>query len=562
MYEDFKVFLHIVWKFLGLPPPTAVQLDMGDYLQHGPKRRIIEGFRGVGKSYVTVAFVIWLLLRDPQHKVMVVSAGEERATAFSIFVKRLISEMSILHHLRPKLGQRTSNEAFEVGPATAGGSPSVKSVGITGQLTGSRADTIIADDIEIPKNSETQNQRDKLAELIKEFDSVLKPGGNIVYLGTPQTEQSLYNRLPERGYDICVWPAELPNETYYKRMHSKLAPFVHRTVLEGYVYGTSLDPKRFTDDDLAERKLSYGSAGFSLQFLLDTSLSDANRYPLRLRDLIIMPLDVARGPMSVAWGPKQDQLYHDLITPGLDGDAFYRPAYTDDSSYQPYTGAVMFVDPAGRGADETTWAVAKMLNATVFLTKVVGTQGGYEDRVLRRIAQDAKEQCVNTVLVEENFGLGMFEKLLQPHLVAVGHACVIEPIRSTRQKELRIIDTLEPIMNQHRLVVAEDVVREDDAMVQGYTPDKATAYRLFHQLTRITRDKGALAHDDRLDAVAGAVSYWVDALAQDQRKAVEKAKDKLREKELKDFFANQINAQFRAPSKAGKGRRDGFVIRS
>jgi len=561
MYEDFKVYLHVVWDHLTLPKPTPVQLDIADYLQHGPRRRIIEGFRGVGKSYVTVAFVTWLLLRNPDEAVMVVSAGEDRATAFSIFVKRLIAEMEILQHLRPKLGQRTSNEAFDVGPAKAKGSPSVKSVGIFGQLTGSRAGTIVADDIEVPKNSETQNMRDKLSELVKEFDAVLMPGGDIVYLGTPQTEQSLYNRLPERGYDIRVWPSELPTEAYYQRMSAKLAPYVHQMVEKGIAYGMSLDPKRFTDDDLAERRLSYGAAGYALQFLLDTALSDAERYPLRLRDLIVMALDTKRGPVSVAWGPKPNQMYHDLHTPGMDGDAFYRPAYTDVSDYQPYTGAVMFVDPSGAGQDETTWAVTKMLNATVYLTKVVGTQGGYSDDILRKIAQDAKEQGVNTILIEENFGQGMFGKLLQPHLVATGHPCAIEPIRSNRQKELRIIDTLEPLMNQHRLVVCESVVRADDEQVQNYTAEKATNYRLFHQMTRITRDKGALGHDDRLDAVAGSAAYWVDAMAQDASKAAQKTRDKLMDKELKQFYADQVMAKFRKPS-SRKGRRDGFVLKA
>ncbi|WP_270994138.1 phage terminase large subunit, partial [Listeria seeligeri] len=99
-----------------------------------------------------------------------------------------------------------SNLAFDVGPAQPDQSPSVKSVGINGQLTGSRADTIIADDIEVPKNSMTVVQREKLAELVKEFDAVLKPGGEIIYLGTPQTEESLYNKLPERGYVIRIWP--------------------------------------------------------------------------------------------------------------------------------------------------------------------------------------------------------------------------------------------------------------------------------------------------------------------------------------------------------------------
>lgn len=550
MYEDFKVFLALVWAHLGLPPPTDVQLDMADYLQHGPRRMMIEGFRGVGKSYVTVAFVVWLLLRDPDHSIMVVSANEDRSTAFSTFTKRIVAEMEILKHLRAKAHQRTSNEAFDVGPATAKGSPSVKSVGIFGQLTGSRADTIIADDIEVPKNSETQGMRDKLAELVKEFDAVLTPGGTIAYLGTPQTEQSLYNRLPERGYDIRVWPAEIPTTAYYKRMHRKLAPYVHRMMDAGHKLGRSLDPKRFSDEDLAERKLSYGSAGYALQFLLDTALSDANRYPLRLRDLIVMSLDPSQGPVSVAWGPKPNQVYSDLHTPGLDGDAFYRPAYVDEGRYTPYTGSVMFVDPAGRGSDETCWAVAKALNATIFLTHMVGTQGGYEDHVLRRVAQDAKDQGVNLILVEENFGQGMFEKLLQPHLLAVGHPCAVEGVRSSRQKELRIIDTLEPIMSQHRLVVAEEVVRADDRLVADYTPEKATQYRLFHQMTRITRDKGALAHDDRLDAVAGAVAYWVDSLAQDAQKAAEKARDKVMEKTLQQHLADQLDQIDRA----GKGR--------
>lgn len=548
MYEDFKVFLRLVWAHLGLPPPTAVQLDMADYLQHGPRRKMISGFRGVGKSYVTVAFVLWLLLRDPDRSIMVVSANEDRATAFSTFVKRIITEMPVLNHLLPKAGQRSSNVAFDVGPAKAKGSPSVKSVGIFGQLTGSRADDIIADDIEVPKNSETQGMREKLSELVKEFDAVLKPGGSITYLGTPQSEQSLYNRLPERGYEIRVWPSEIPNERYYLRMESKLAPYVKDAMAKGIKYGTSLDPKRFSDADLAERRLSYGASGYALQFLLDTALSDGNRYPLKLRDLIVAPMDIQKGPASIAWGPKPSAVYSDLFTPGMDGDAFYRPAFIDESQFLPYTGSVMFVDPAGRGADETCWAVAKLLNATVYVPLVVGTQGGYEDHVLRRIATDAKTHGVNLILVEENFGQGMFEKLLIPHLAAVDHLCSVEPVRQNRQKELRIIDTLEPLMSQHRLVISEEVVRADDKTVTHYPPEKQAQYRLFYQMTRITRDKGALAHDDRLDALAGAVAYWVDAMAQDAQKASQKAKDRLLEAAMVQHLRDQLEP-FSGPSR-------------
>ncbi|AMD61450.1 hypothetical protein AWN88_25665 [Agrobacterium tumefaciens] len=196
--EDFKVFLFLIWKHLNLPEPTRSQYVMAEWLQTGPIRLVIEAFRGIGKSWVTAAYVCWLLYRDPQLKIMVVSASKLRADDFSTFTLRLIHEVPFLKHLMPRDGQRSSKIAFDVGPARADQSPSVKSVGITGQLTGSRADVIIADDIEVTNNSATQTMRDKLKELTKEFAAILKPldTSKIIYLGTPQTEQSIYNSLP------------------------------------------------------------------------------------------------------------------------------------------------------------------------------------------------------------------------------------------------------------------------------------------------------------------------------------------------------------------------------
>ncbi|WP_211380803.1 phage terminase large subunit [Agrobacterium tumefaciens] len=162
---------------------------------------------------------------------------------------------AILEHLKPGKGQRDSNITFDVGPAGASQSPSVKSVGITGQLTGSRADVIIADDVESLNNAMTSTMRDLLAERIKEFDAVLKPGGRVIYLGTPQTEMSIYNRLPERGYEIRIWPARIPVDP--DKYQGRLAPFVMRMIQDGNPAGTPVDPKRFHDLDLLEREASY-----------------------------------------------------------------------------------------------------------------------------------------------------------------------------------------------------------------------------------------------------------------------------------------------------------------
>src|SRR5262249_34990700 len=143
---------------------------------------------------------------------------------FSTFMKQLIFDMPLLAFLRPRPDQRQSTIAFDVGPAKPDPSPSVKSVGINGQLTGSRANVIIADDIEIPHNSDTQGKRDKILELVKEFDAVIKPGGRIIYLGTPQTEQSIYNELPKRGYVIRIWPSRFPKSV--DRYGTRLAPYI------------------------------------------------------------------------------------------------------------------------------------------------------------------------------------------------------------------------------------------------------------------------------------------------------------------------------------------------
>lgn len=559
LYEDFKVFTKYVWRHLNLPPPTPIQLDIADYLQFGPRRRIIEAFRGVGKSYVTSAFVCWALLRNPDLAIMVVSASKVRADDFSTFTKRLIREVDVLNHLVPGKDQRDANVAFDVGPATAKHAPSVKSVGITGQLAGSRADIIVADDIEIPTNSETQNMRDKIAEAVKEFDAVLKPSGHVLFLGTPQTEQSLYNKLRERGYDCRVWPSEIPNEEYLRRMQHLLSPYIIERVKGGLKFGHSTDPKRFSNEDLAERKMSYGGAGYSLQFLLDTTLSDAQRYPLKLRDLIVMELDDKKGPTSVVWSPTKALVHSDLFTPGLDGDAFYMPAY-QEPRWAEYQGSVLYVDPSGRGQDETSWCVAKLLYGTIFVPVCRGNVGGYDDQVLRAIAVDAKIHEVSLVLVESNFGQGMFEKLLIPHLHTVGHKAAVEGVRNSRQKELRIIDTLEPLMSQHRLVVGKAVVEQDNTSVQNYPQDKQTSYRLFYQMTRLTRAKGALVHDDRLEALAGAVSYWVEAMAIDQKKAADKANERAMDQEIREHLRWQLSEAFGGPKRTTKDREKGSFL--
>lgn len=542
--SDFKVFVYYIHQHLGLPEPTPVQLNMTDYLQHGPKRSIIQAFRGVGKSHLTAGYVVWRLLKDPETKILVVSASKERADAFSTFCQRLIWELEGLEYLKPRSEQRQSKISFDVGPATASQSPSVKSVGITSQITGSRADLIVADDIEVLNNSGTQQMRDKLAETIKEFDAVLKPlpTSRVVFLGTPQTEDSLYAKLPERGYECRIWPARMPKEEEIDKYGESLAPFIKSMDLAP---SAPTDPLRFQEEDLLEREASYGKAGFAMQFMLSTQLSDMERFPLKVRDLIVMSVDNEQGPLRLTWGPLEDRALNDLPNAAMRGDRMYPPMNVGDV-VTDFSGCVMSIDPSGRGADETGYAVVKMLNGFLYVVACGGLSGGYDDTTLTELSHIAKKFKVNEIVVESNFGDGMFIKLLQPVISKI-HPVLIEEVRHSKQKERRIIDTLEPVMMRHKLVIDPKVIEEDFRTAQKYEQAVRFHKMLIYQMTRITTDKGSLKHDDRLDALSMAVGYYVEQMNRDEVAGESAHKQDLLDKELEKFIDNVDN-----PNKVSK----------
>jgi hypothetical protein len=512
--SDFRKFLFVIWKHLNLPDPTPVQYDIAYNLQHGDKRMIIEAFRGVGKSWVTSAYVVWLLYMNPQLNILVVSASKSRSDDFTTFTLRLINEIEVLAHLRPKPDQRQSKISFDVAPAAASHAPSVKSVGISGQLAGSRADVIVADDIEVPNNSMTQGMRDKLSEAVKEFDAILKPEGRIIYLGTPQNQESLYNKLPDRGYKVSIWPARYPNTDQTVGYGSKLARLISNAMAADHtIVGEPTDPNRFSDFDLLEREASYGRSGFALQFMLDTRLSDAERYPLKVSDLIIMDIPTQEAPEKVSWSSDSQYIVEELPNVAFNGDHLHKPMFMS-SEFVEYTGSVMSIDPSGRGKDETGYAVVKMLNGYLYVRRCGGIAGGYSEEALQKLAVIAKEEQVNEIIVESNFGDGMFNQLFMPVLNKV-HSVTMSEVRHNTQKERRIIDVLEPVMNQHRLVMDKKVIQKDFDSCQHLPPEQALRYQLMYQLTRLTADRGALTNDDRLDALSMACQYWVDAMAQD-----------------------------------------------
>jgi len=507
-----------------------MQYYMAEYLQEGHTRSQLEALRGIGKTWVTGAFVCWRLLRDPNEKILIVSQSGAHSDNIAIFIRKLIDTMEILAHLQPRADQRSSVISFDVNGADISVQPSVKSLGITSQLQGNRASLLVSDDVEGTQNSATEKRRLDLLQQVAEYEAILQTGegSQILVLGTPQTSESIYNRLRDKGYITRIFPARYPEDI--SAYGGCLADYLVEDVSKDPSLVGKPTDSRFSEEDLYRRELSYGRSGFKLQFMLDTTLSDSEKYPLKTHDMIVTDLSPLEAPTRLVWSSQSRDSIEELPNVGFSGDTLQRPSVQEN--FGGYEGSILAIDPSGRGKDEMGWAVVNHLLGKVFVPAFGGLKGGYDDTNLVFLAEKAKEFKVNKVVVESNFGDGMFNSLLTPVLNAI-YPCGMEEIRNNIQKERRIIDTLEPLLNQHRIVFDYTAIKNDLAF--GLADTRNIYYSLMYQLTHITSEKGALVHDDRLDVLALGVQFWNDygILKQNSDDSLKLYKKKQIEDELK-----------------------------
>lgn len=556
-YKGFNLFLDDAMEHLGFET-SDIQHDIGGFLAYGPQYLMVQAQRGQAKTTITAIFAVWCLIHDPAHRILILSAGGKQANEISTLIVRLLMTMEQLEPLRPDAsnGDRTSVEAFDVHYTLKGvdKSPSVACVGITGNLQGKRADLLIPDDIESSKNSRTATMRELLLDLTRDFTSICETG-RIVYLGTPQSIESIYNTLPGRGFTIRIWPGRYPTPEQRENYGDMLAPFIAQRLDKdpGLAFGGGLlgdqgkaVDERLTEAVLQKKEKDQGPSYFQLQHMLNTKLADAERYPLKTHDLILMKLGGQHYPLSVVRGFGGGSIKD--VTIHSTGYKFNTP-HEVSTEVAKLQGIVMYIDPAGGGknGDETGYAVTGFLNGNIFLLSAGGVPGGYNVAQMETLAAIAAKWQVNTVIIEKNMGFGAFREVFLPYL-RKEHQCACEDDLVLGQKELRIIETLEPVIARGSLIVNEAVLDEDRDTSAKHVASKRTLYSLFHQLSKITRDKNALFHDDRLDALEGAVRHWVAMLAINQTEAVERLAARAAMEAFKDPLGHQ---RYQAPTRRG-----------
>lgn len=543
-FKSFIPFLSVVMKFLGFDT-SWLQKDIAAWLEHGPQYLMVQAQRGQAKTTITAIYAVWCLIHKPKTRVLIVSAGNDLSSEISTLISRIIMNMDILKCLRPdsSAGDRVSVEAFDVHFSLKGvdKSPSVRCIGIGGNLPGKRADLLIADDIESPKNARTATNREILRQQIKEFSAICTTG-RIVYLGTPQTGESIYNDLPAQGFSVRIWPGRFPNRKEMESYGDMLAPSIIAAIeRDGSLTmgcgltgnrGKPTDPLLLNEETLCNKE-KQGAAYFQLQYMLCTAISDELRYPLKPKNLIVMRLNGRMLPTHVTRGMTPEYLRQ-----YQSGNCKVMVSVPQEVSKDVATATHrrMRIDPAGGGAngDETAFAVVDQLNGNIFIRCIDAVPGGFDESALAKLAEIVAYWAPDVLDVEKNFGNGAFMTIILPLLRKAGWLGKVEETWEGGQKELRICDTLEPILGRGSLIVDESVLENDWPSTNWHEAAKRQLFSFLHQFTKITRDKGALVKDDRLDALAGAVYPLVAALAIDQLAAEKSAKDREYAQWLKD----------------------------
>lgn len=555
-YSDFVPFYRDAMKFLGFTT-TWMQDDIAEFMQSGGDKLVIQAQRGEAKSTIACIRAVWEIIQNPATRVLAISGSAEKATENAVLIQGMLKHWSILDYLQPdkNAGDRSAVNAFDVHWALKGvnKSPTVRCMGITASLQGYRADLLIPDDVETNKNSLSSTERQKLVQLTKEFTSIVSDsGGKIIYLGTPQTKDSIYNSLPSRGFTVRIWPGRFPDEDTLEGYAGMLAPSIlNRMQLLGPTCRTGkgldgtrgwvTDPGRISETEHCSKEIDQGPETYELQFMLSTSLSDAARQQLRIRDLLFVDTSRDSLPEHYVWTAAPQYACKPLehVLPGAET---YLPASSGTPAGK-LQSVTMALDPAGSGGDEMSYAIGGAVGSYVHILAWGGFQGGLTEPNMQKLVDLCKQFDVTNCVLEKNMGHGTATMLVQNYFLAQGAdgkkrlpGVGISEIYSTGQKERRIIDCLRPVLQRHRMIVHQTAVETDRMDCQQYPAASRQERSGFYQMQNITTDRGSLEKDDRIDALAILVRQLAGFLSIDE----ERAGRERQEAAARDFINNPM----------------------
>lgn len=454
----FPEFVWIWNRRLGQGTPRH-HLRMARWLSAGwrghRRELLLMAFRNSGKSTIVGLFCAWVLMSDPNLRIMVLAADFALAKKMVRNVKRIVERHPLTAALKPRRREQWASDQFTVNRPGELRDPSMVAKGIGANITGSRADIVICDDVEVPNTCDTAPKRADLRERLAEIEYVLVPGGLQLYVGTPHSYYTIYAAEPrlEAG-------EERPFLDGFDRLEIPLVD----------ARGNSAWPERFPAERVAAIRKRTGPNKFDSQMMLrPVNIADGRLDPDRLRlyeaELVYaegnrLPVLSLAGNRLVSASCWWDPSYG---APGKGDSSVVAAVFTaEDGTYWLHRVTYLTHDPARTDVDEAT-------------------------QLCRQVAAVVRDLHLPAVTLETN-GIGRFlPGLLRRELAAQGTPCAVVEQASTRSKDQRIVDAFDAVLAAgalyaHRSVWATPFVAE----MREWRP-------------------GGKARDDGLDAVAGCL---------------------------------------------------------
>jgi phage terminase large subunit-like protein len=454
---DFDVFVYL-WNLLQTYSTPDHHARIAMWLQEcwarGDQRLLLMAFRASGKSTLIALYSAWRLCRDPDLRILVLSAESSLSERMVRNIRKIIEKHPLTRNLIPKKADQWANDCFTVRRARELKEPSVRAAGLFSNITGSRADIIICDDVEVPNTCDTVDKRRILRERLGENEFILVPGGTQIYAGTPHTWDSIYADAPKR---------ELGQDDVFLKDYKRLSlPILNAA-------GKSAWPERYSITDIEYLKRQTGPNKFASQMML----TPVNITEGRLDPALLKRYDGTLDIKEVQQKTHLSILGKKLVSCSAWWDPAFGSAGGDDSVL-----AVIYTDEDGD----------YYLHRMEYIT---AGNGGMDEATeqCQTVCRIAKELYIPSITIETN-GIGKFlPAILRREMSAARISCAVVDTVNTKPKDIRILEAFDAVMAAralyvHASVYATPFIRE----MQEWRPGI----------------KGG--HDDGLDAAAGALS--------------------------------------------------------
>jgi hypothetical protein len=455
---DFGVFLDL-WNVTQNQQTPIIHFRMANWLQksvtHGHRRLLLQAFRASGKSTLGGLFSAWMLYKDPDLRILVLAAESSLSQKMARTIRKVIERHPLTTHLKPDQPDQWAADSFTIQRSRVSRDPSVLARGLYANTTGTRADVIICDDVEVPNTCDTAEKREQLRDRLLENDFILTPDGLMLYIGTPHHYHSIYAKdaRPEFG----------EQQVFLKNYQRLSIAILSKD-------GQSQWPERYTLDDIDDLMRRSGPSRFTSQMMLVPTNFEDNRlnpHLLNRYDDDLVSREIQQALVLSIGGKKI-----------VSASSWWDPSFAGNKNDRSVL-AIVFTDEDGN----------QYLHKVAYLKGTPDSQDMDEASFqCKQICALAQQYFLPSVAVEVN-GIGKFlPAILRKELALAKVPCAVIEKHSSQSKDLRILEAFDAVMAARSLFVHRDVYE---------TP--------FIKELEDWRPGLKTARDDGLDAAAGAL---------------------------------------------------------